>query len=457
MKDRRGISLKMMLVLAAGLLHAGAAPSSEIYTFAAVLGLIYFFISFFSTAFGLAIIAVAMLFSPEIQIGALGSRNIVLRVEDFLIPVLMIAWMAQTAVQRGKKLFVDSPLNKLIVFLLLVSIVSTAIGFARGTTKLLPAFFYLGKTTEFFALFYLVLNFIQSERQVRFFLFFAIITVAFLAVYTLLQVPNTEMFTARRITTPFEDRPQPATAGGYLAFSFFLVFSMLLYQKSFFRRLLMGTLSIMVLIPLLYTFSRTAYLALAGGLVVLILLSKLRWAKFALAGVLLLSPVLLPSAVKNRIAYTWQDAKNPGRNLGVDFSFQERLYAFRRVGSVMRESPLIGLGIASWEYPDNQYIRTLHEIGILGFWLWLAIFGRLFRMARWLYASYPDGTFKGLALGYTAGVAGILLHGMGSCTFYIVRMMEPFWFVSGLIAALYVIKTKEFYSQQNLPGRHESV
>ncbi len=432
----------ILFVFLAWALHAGFAPFSDLYGLFVVLGAVYFIISFFSTAFGLAILAVAMLFSPEIALGAVGRRALTIRIEDILIVVLTLAWLAQAAVKR-KKLIMGSPLNKPLCWLVLVSALSTAIGYWRGTVDFLPGLFYQAKIIEYFVLFYLVLNYVQSEKQIKIFLFFTLLTVALLAVYTLIQVPSTEMFTARRISAPFEGKPQPATAGGYLAFSFFLAFSMMLYQKFFFKRMLLLVLSVMVLIPLLYTFSRTAYVALAGGLIFMAWLLNVRWIRWLIAVVLLASPVLLPGAVKARIAYTWEDAKNVNRNLGVDFSFQERIYAFRRAGNALKINPVLGLGIASWEYPDNQYARTLHEIGILGLFLWLLIFFRLYRIGRWLYDFFPSGTLKGLALGYAVGVAGLLLHAWGSCTFYIVRIMEPFWFVSGLVVALYNIKAAE--------------
>jgi energy-converting hydrogenase Eha subunit B len=38
---------------------------------------------------------------------------------------------------------------------------------------------------------------------------------------------------------------------------------------------------------------------------------------------------------------------------------------------------------------------------------------------------------------------GILVHGFGAITLYIVRIMEPFWFVTGLVVSLYLIKVQE--------------
>ena len=229
-KTRHG---KACLVMGAvWLLHCGFMQNSEAMPLFACLAIIYFGLSFFSTSFALAIVAISMLFSPEISLGAIGDRALTLRIEDFLIPVMMLAWIARSATQRGRAFFVATPLNKPIMALVLFSALSSAVGVTRGSVDLLPTIFFQGKVIEYLALFYVVLNFIQTEKQVKLFLIFALVTVALLKLYTLPQIPKTEVFTEHRITAPFEGRPEPSTAGGYLAFCFLLVFSILIYQKS---------------------------------------------------------------------------------------------------------------------------------------------------------------------------------------------------------------------------------
>jgi hypothetical protein len=171
--------------------------------------------------------------------------------------------------------------------------------------------------------------------------------------------------------------------------------------------------------------------------------AKKKWIAFILFLFLVSSPVILPPSVRERIAYTWKDGENPGRKFGVDDSTEVRILTFKKMWRTWKFNPVIGRGVGSFETPDSQYARTLHEIGIIGLGLWLWIFFRLFRISRWLFHSLEEGTFKGMVLGYWAGLLGILLHGFGAITFYIVRIMEPFWFISGLVVSLYLIKVRE--------------
>jgi hypothetical protein len=46
-------------------------------------------------------------------------------------------------------------------------------------------------------------------------------------------------------------------------------------------------------------------------------------------------------------------------------------------------------------------------------------------------------------MGVLAGFISLLLHSIGSNTFIIVRIMEPFWFLMGLVVVLYNLEMDE--------------
>ena len=415
----------------------------EIQILLILVGVFYFSVCFFNTTVGLTLMAVAMLFSPEIALGSVGVRQIAVRLEDLLIPMLFLAWLARAALRRDSRLFTPSPLNLPMLLILLLSVISTLRGFSRDSLALLPAMFYIFKTAEFFAIYFLVLNYVKTERQIRFFLFLAVLTAALIGCYTLTQVHSVEIFTERRITAPFEGRAEPASVGGYMAFLLLIIVSLFLYEKRPLGKWLYGLIGTSILIPFVYTLNRTSYVAFLGGLFLIAVIEKRRKFIFFIFFALLISPLWLPNAVKERIAFTWKDAQNPGRVLGVDYSFQERITLYTRLWNSWKYVPFIGAGVTAWETSDSQYARTLYEIGTigLGFWLWL--FLRLHRMSCWLFDQLEEGTLKGMVLGFRAGLIGLLLHGFGAITFYIVRIMEPFMFVSGLVVSLYLLKSAE--------------
>jgi hypothetical protein len=50
--------------------------------------------------------------------------------------------------------------------------------------------------------------------------------------------------------------------------------------------------------------------------------------------------------------------------------------------------------------------------------------------------------FEGLTLGYLAGLATMVIDRIGANTFIIVRIMEPFWFMTGIITLLPLLEGK---------------
>ena len=55
-------------------------------------------------------------------------------------------------------------------------------------------------------------------------------------------------------------------------------------------------------------------------------------------------------------------------------------------------------------------------------------------LSTWRYAQ--EDLLRGLSVGLIAGFTGLLVHAIGANTFIIVRIMEPFWFVTGIVIAL---------------------
>ena len=226
-----------------------------------------------------------------------------------------------------------------------------------------------------------------------------------------------------------------------------MIFCMALYEESVPRRWLFAALCLLLFIPLVYTLNRTTYVMFLAGMIYIAFCEKRKWLIFLLLGLLLASPFLLPSVAMERIAFTWLDGINPGREWHLDQSFDERIFTFRKVWNVYRENPFvnpwIGTGVGSLLITESQYVKTLHEIGLIGLGIWLWIFARLFKISRWLFGTLEGGYLKGMMLGYRAGLIALLLHGFGTITFFIVRIMEPFMFITGIVVSLYLLKVAE--------------
>jgi O-antigen ligase len=94
--------------------------------------------------------------------------------------------------------------------------------------------------------------------------------------------------------------------------------------------------------------------------------------------------------------------------------------------------PWFGGGV-SWEtVVDSQYARVLIETGVVGMAAFVFLFYRIMRTAREAHRWSRDWVAKGLSLGVSAAFVGLIVHGLATITFLIVRIMEPFWFLAAL-------------------------
>jgi len=66
----------------------------------------------------------------------------------------------------------------------------------------------------------------------------------------------------------------------------------------------------------------------------------------------------------------------------------------------------------------------------------------IYQNAYLTFRQTKNDFFRGLSLGYLAGFFAMLAHGIGANTFIIVRIMEPFWFLTAMIIMIPTIETQ---------------
>ncbi|MCE5283192.1 MAG: hypothetical protein LLG93_13940, partial [Deltaproteobacteria bacterium] len=104
--------------------------------------------------------------------------------------------------------------------------------------------------------------------------------------------------------------------------------------------------------------------------------------------------------------------------------------------------PFLGHGVTGYAFIDAQFPRVLTETGLLGLSAFIYLLVSVFRMALLRLREIDDPFFKGLIMGFTAGFVGLVVHALGTNTFILVRIMEPFWFFVGIIAVLPMIRVR---------------
>jgi O-antigen ligase len=430
------------IALLTGAMAAEFTPAKMLILISA--GLI-FLTAFIKTDWGLYILVFSMLLSPEFLAGeTAGSslgRGVTIRLDDVLLVLIGLSWFARNAVMKDLGLFIKTPLNRPILFYMLSCVLSTGLGVMAGRVELKTGSLFLLKYFEYFIVYFMMANHVRSTQQLKRLVYCLFLTAFTVSIIGMLQIPG-----GQRVSAPFEGPVgEPNTFGGYLLFIGMVATGLAAKIKE--RR----TLHLLILLiacmlpPFFFTQSRSSYLAFIPALLVLGFLTERRLIIVGLLSVgLLLSPLFLPEVVKQRILYTFNQPEEPGQisigEIRLDTSTSARLQSWREAFQAFAEHPALGYGITGHGFIDAQFPRVLIETGLLGLAAFIYLLRAVFKLALQRLREADTLFFKGLLIGFIAGFVGLVVHSLGTNTFILVRIMEPFWLFTGIIAVLPMIR-----------------
>jgi O-antigen ligase len=442
--DRTKIHLFYFFLLVLAVLTTHFLTQLEVGTALKVaVGCMILVIAILKTEAALYILIFSMLLSPEIKVASGPDRDVVLRVDDILLVVIGLSWFAKTAIFKEMGLFRRTPLNRPILFYALVCIFSTVLGVLFGRARPVNGFFYVLKYLEYFVVYFLVVNYLQSEEQIKRFVWAILVTGVLISIYGIMQIPS-----GARVSAPFEGEfGEPNTLGGYLLLLISITSGLFLTARQQKRKVLYLVLTAFLAIPFIYTLSRTSWLAMIPMVGTLLFFSYRKtvliyFIIFAMA----LTPILAPQSAKERFSYTFQkhatkSVKVAGLNL--DPSSSARVVSWKECLIDYTDHPILGYGITGYRFVDGQYFRTLVESGIIGLIALIALLFKIFSEVLKVYKTMSNPYEKGLAMGLLAGCSAMFVHAIGANTFIIVRIMEPFWFLVGIIIMMPTLQRTE--------------
>lgn len=390
-----------------------------------------------NTDAALIILIFSMLLSPELKVGAAAERAVVVRLDDFLLMGVFFTWMAKAALSQEYKFLKMSPLDFPILGYILACLISTAMGLFNKDVNPSSSFFYILKYIEYFILYFMVYNNLRDLNQIKKFIFFIFITCLITCAYAFSQIGQ-----GVRVSAPFEGpKGEPNTLAGYLVFIFALTMGLLLYNSSLSKRLWLALLAIVIFPPFLFTLSRGGYIGFIMMYLTLTIFTKQK--KLLLVSILLLSiiilPQILPKQVIERITYTFSWGKTYGilgGQVKLEPSAAGRIEVWKWMLQHWQKKPLFGYGVTGVGLVDNQWALVLGELGLIGTWLFIWTRVLNFKIAFFNFKVARDEYIQGLSLGYLAGLAGLLIHAFAGNIFIIVRIMEPFWFMTAVMVKL---------------------
>lgn len=431
--------LLLAAALAAAMMAAEYPPRQLVLGAAAVA---VFLVTFLNVEAGLYILIFAMLLSPEFVAGQTAGaaslgRGVTLRLDDFLLVIIGFSWLARNAVYKEIGMVARTPLNRPIFFYTFACLLSTTFGALVGRVDLKTGFFYVLKYFEYFIVYFMMVNHAESPRQIKRFVFCLLLTALLVSLYGIAQIPA-----GGRVSAPFEgEYGEPNTFGGYLLFIMSLAAGLFYTLRDVKVRAGLGAVIAAALPPFLYTGSRTSYLAMVAAVFAFGLLTRHKALAVGLvAAGLILSPLFLPGAVKERVRYTFAQEAQRGQvaigDVRLDTSTSARLLSWQEALKAWTRHPFLGHGVTGFRFIDGQFPRTLVETGVVGLACFLYLLAATWRLARDGLRQARSDFGRGLAIGFCVGFVGVVAHALGANTFVIVRIMEPFWFAAGAVTVL---------------------
>jgi O-antigen ligase len=412
-----------------------------------LLVVVILFIAFLNPELALHIILLSMLLSPEVVVGGVGGISLgkpetkgdvlVLRVEDLVLSGVAVAWIARTAIFKELGLIRQTPLNPAILAYVVSLALSTLFGVLAGSLRPVRGLFFTLKYIEYFVVYFITVNYIQEQRQLRRLLTTAFATCAVACVLGIAQIP-----TGERVSAPFEGQyGEPNTFGGYLVFMLALILGRVLTASTLPALLGWSTFAGLVVLPLLYTLSRSSWLATIPMLLSLMLLSRRRLLLMTVVGMaIVVGALMFPKQVIDRYNYTFHEKVDRGTytfaGRRLDLSTSARFDSWKVGIQGWSQRPLLGYGVTGFSFMDAQFVRVLVETGLVGLCAFLWLLWRILGVAWDAHRRLAGTRLEGMTLGYLAGLIALITHAIGANTFIIVRIMEPFWFITAIIVML---------------------
>jgi hypothetical protein len=441
-----------ILLLGTTLIAASLLVGSSIATFPnpAMLAILVFglvcFLAFSHVDIILCFLVMSMLLSPEIVVGQVPGHDIIIRIEDFIIILLGIILIASKALRKDEAFLAKTPLNFNIVMYVFLFVVLTGRGMIIAGVQPLNGMFFVLKYLEYFMIYFLTTALVKRKGQVKLLLIVLLLTFAIVNVYALTKIGHDV-----RVTAPFEGTAEPNTLGGYQVLMLAIVIGLFLHTRSGLLKLTLAGLVLLTIPPFLFTLSRSSYMAMLPMYLTFFFIEKSK--RVILLGGILLAVIcallFMPEKVTARIKYTFeplpQSEVKPVVIGGVELesSASARIRSWQEVLKEWKKQSFFGYGVTGKGFLDGQYMKTLIELGTIGFLAFVFLLGAMYRHTLRIYYASKDTLFKGLAIGFLAGHVGMMFHAITANTYIIIRIMEPYWFLAAMVMVLPQIEERE--------------
>jgi O-antigen ligase len=220
-----------------------------------------------------------------------------------------------------------------------------------------------------------------------------------------------------------------ANFSAYVTLMLFIVLGVVLEtRRSSVALLFLAGLAIL-LHSTVFSYSRTAYMAIVGSFVVVMFLPVPPWKRLSILAATLLGVAFFFVTARFDLILRVRSIYETLSGKQIATSVLLRFDLWRTALSDFLESPILGKGTWRYNLRDNYVIKLLGETGLVGFSAFaILIYAILREQIRLLRLRLDDEIVRGIALGMVPATVGtLIIHNLAGDIFVVHRLMGSFW------------------------------
>ncbi len=387
-------------------------------------------------------------------------------VMDFLLICMVLGWIFG-ALREGRRVFKRSPLNVAVIIVVIWTFVNLlrGYGFFEFSNAVHLMRLMAWKNYMILPVVYLIaINNINDKRVIQWIIVALCVTMLAMDFnfYSTFRWFRAEHFREGiRISGTFTFLG-PNEMGVFYSMYTFLLIGIAYCLENKKLKALMLLVCACNFYPILFSYSRAAYLCTLAGIISLGLL-KDRRLLVLLVALVLAYRIILPTSVVERIDMTFLDKAAVSEEEmqrtevtvgGVALDSTGRKALWDRAKGYFRKYPFMGIGFDTFRHLEGMithslYMRILAEQGLIGMAVFILFSLCLLQQSFRLYRRAPEGLERGVGLGF---LVCVIVHLVGSITgdqslYY--NLMAIYWLFLGIVGNLNV----ELAEQDALRGR----
>lgn len=286
-------------------------------------------------------------------------------------------------------------------------------------------------------MYFLVVNIIKDEKKKKIMISIMSLAVLFIALRSYRSFSGGASYTGSRYGGPFEIFGLGANhSGAFMAYNFAMFLGLSLFEKDKLLKWLFLATTLFSLHPILFSYSRGAYLAAFATLVFFGIIKKKSLLILVIV-ILLAWQTILPASVVDRIMMTETEEGE------LEHSSAVRLDLWEYAINLFNQNPVFGVGFGGYglsmpegsKYTDthNFFLKTLSEQGIIGSLFLLLILYRAFWSGWRLYKIGNTPFDKGLGFGFLGCILAMIFANMFGDRWSYFVVGGYFWIFWGLV------------------------